>query len=58
VQLVILNTAPAELAHHVFRDGRLLVDRDPAARIRFEIRRRNEFFDLQPVLERYRRPRG
>lgn len=30
-------------------------DRDPGARIRFEARARNEYFDLLPFLERYRR---
>jgi predicted nucleotidyltransferase len=54
-QIVSLNTAPADLVHRVLRDGVLLLDRDPAARIRFEVRVRNEFFDLQPILARYRR---
>jgi len=55
VQVVVLNTAPCDLTHRVLRDGRLLVDRDPSARIRFEVRARNEYFDLKPVLDRYRR---
>lgn len=55
VQVVVLNTAPCDLAHRVLRDGRLLVDRDPSARIRFEVHARNEYFDLKPVLDRYRR---
>jgi hypothetical protein len=38
----------------VLRDGRLLVDRDPSARIAFEVRTRNEAFDLEPILARYR----
>ena len=54
VQLVVLNTAPPDLVHRVLRDGHLLVDRDPSRRIAFEMRARNEFFDLQPILERYR----
>jgi len=54
-QLVLLNTAPPDLVHRVLRDGRLLVDRDPAARIAFEVRARNQYFDLLPVLRRYRR---
>jgi len=33
----------------------LLLDRDRAARIRFEVRARNEYFDLLPTLNRYRR---
>jgi predicted nucleotidyltransferase len=54
VQLVVLNTAPPDLVHRVLRDGRLLVDRNPSRRIAFEVRARNEFFDLDPILERYR----
>lgn len=55
VQVVVLNQAPADLVHRVLRDGRLLVDRDRGARIRFEVRTRNEYFDLMPTLNRYRR---
>jgi predicted nucleotidyltransferase len=54
VQVVVLNRAPVDLIHRVLRDGALLVDRDPATRIRFEVKARNEFFDLQPILARYR----
>jgi len=54
-QVVVLNDAPPDLVHRVLRDGRLLVDRDPSARIRFEVRARNEYFDLLPTLELYRR---
>jgi uncharacterized protein len=55
VQVIVLNTAPVDLVHRVLRDGVLLLDRNPSLRIRFEVRRRNEFFDLQPILARYRR---
>jgi uncharacterized protein len=58
VDLVVLNDAPVDVRARVLRDGRLLVDRDRAARIRFEVRTRNEAFDLQPVLDRYRAPRA
>jgi predicted nucleotidyltransferase len=58
VQVVVLNAAPCDLTHRVLRDGRLLVDRDPSARIRFEVRARNEYFDLKPILDRYRRGRS
>ena len=57
VQLVALNRAPVDLVHRVLRDGKLIVDRDRGRRIRFEVKARNEFFDLQPVLARYRAPR-
>jgi predicted nucleotidyltransferase len=55
VQLVVLNRAPCDLVHRILRDGVLLVDRNPSARIRFEVRSRNEYFDLKPFLDRYRR---
>lgn len=55
VQVVVLNQAPADLVHRVLRDGQLLLDRDRSARIRFEVRARNEFFDLAPIRHRYRK---
>jgi predicted nucleotidyltransferase len=55
VQVVVLNTAPPDLVHRVLRDGILVLDRDRAARIRFEVQARNAYFDLLPFLERYRR---
>jgi predicted nucleotidyltransferase len=57
VDLVALNDAPVDLRTRVLRDGRLLVERDPSARIAFEVRTRNEAFDLEPVLTRYRAAR-
>jgi predicted nucleotidyltransferase len=35
VQVVTLNRASADLVHRVLRDGRLVLDRDRSARIRF-----------------------
>jgi predicted nucleotidyltransferase len=58
VQVVVLNSAPADLVHRVLRDGHLLLDRDRSRRIRFEVKARNEYFDLQPVLARYRAARS
>ncbi len=55
VEVVVLNTAPADLVHRVLRDGVLLLDRDRAARIRFEVQSRNEYFDLAPLRRLYRR---
>jgi predicted nucleotidyltransferase len=54
VQIVVLNHAPPDLIHRVLRDGRLLLDRDASARIQFEVKSRNEYFDLLPFLRRYR----
>jgi predicted nucleotidyltransferase len=55
VQLVTLNDAPPDLVHRVLRDGRLILDRDPVSRIRFEVHARNAYFDLEPVRRAYRR---
>jgi len=55
VHLIVLNRAPVDLAQRVLRDGSLLLDRDRARRIRFEVRTRQEFWDLEPFLRQYRR---
>ena len=57
VQVVSLNQAPPDLVHRVLRDGHLVLERDRSTRLRFEVKARNEFFDLQPMLRRYREPR-
>src|SRR5947199_6399230 len=55
VQVVVLNHAPVDLVVRVLRDGKLLVDRDRSKRIRFEVKTRFEFWDLEPYLKLYRR---
>lgn len=55
-EAVVLNTAPADLVHRVLRDGVIVLDRDKAFRIRFEVQSRNEYFDLEPIRRRYRHP--
>jgi predicted nucleotidyltransferase len=55
VQVIDLMRASPDLVHRVLRDGQLLLDRDPSARIRFEVHRRNQYFDVLPHLQRYRR---
>ncbi len=57
-RLVVLNRAPPDLVHRVLRDGKLVLDRSPSKRIRFEVKARNEFFDLLPILRQYRRVPG
>lgn len=57
VDLLVLNTAPVDLVHRVLRDGVLLVERDRSLRIRFEVKARNEYFDLEPILLEYRKAR-
>ena len=58
VDLVVLDTAPPDLVHRVLRDGVLVFESDPAARIAFEVRARNVYFDLKPYLDEYRRVPG
>lgn len=53
--VISLHLASVDLCARVLRDGVLVLDREPAARIEFEVRTRNAWFDLQPVLRRYRR---
>lgn len=58
VDLINLRTAPPDLVHRVLRDGELLLDRNPDERVAFEVRLRNDYFDVLPHLERYRRHRA
>ncbi len=55
VDLVMLNNASPDLVHRVLRDGVLVHESDRSARIRFETRLRNEYFDVLPYLNEYRR---
>jgi uncharacterized protein len=57
VQCVVMNRAPVDLVHRILTDGALLLDSSPSHRIRFEIDARNRYFDLKPMLDRYRRAR-
>ena len=57
IDVVVLNRAPSDLIHRVLRDGELLVENDRSARIRFEVRARNDYFDLARVRDAYRRGR-
>jgi predicted nucleotidyltransferase len=54
-QVIVMNRAPADLTHRVLRDGVLVFEADRTSRVRFEVRTRNEYFDLLPHLQRYRR---
>lgn len=58
VQLVVLNRAPVDLAFAVLRDGKLLVNQDPSRRIEFEVRTRNEYWDMEPNWQLYLRRTG
>jgi len=53
VDLVILDKAPSPLAYRVFRDGRLLVETDRAARVERQTRAILEYLDFKPVEDLY-----
>ena len=55
VEVVVLNDAPPDLVHRVVRDGVLLLDRDRSRRLAFEVHSLNQFFDMQPIWDLYRR---
>jgi len=56
VDLVVLNHASPDLVHRVLRDGILVSEPNRSGRVRFEVRLRNDYFDMEPIRERYRRP--
>jgi hypothetical protein len=58
VDLLVLNTAPLELAGRVAVSGMALFDDDPAARVRWLSTTRKIYFDEQPRLERAHREFG
>lgn len=51
VEVVILNEAPALLAHRVLSRGTLVFERSPAARVRFQVRTAARYLDLVPMFE-------
>lgn len=52
VDLVLLDEAPAPLAYRIFRDGRLLVERDHSALVARKARALLDYLDFKPVEER------
>lgn len=55
VDVIVMNRAPVDLVHRVLRDGELLFEGNRSCRIAFEVKSRNEYFDLLPYLRRYRK---
>ena len=53
--VIDMERAPVDLIHRVLRDGYLLADHAPARRIAFEVNARNQYFDLLPYLQEYRK---
>ncbi len=54
VQIVVMNHAPPDLVHRVLRDGILIIEPNKSRRVAFEVRARNAYFDLLPMLRQYR----
>jgi uncharacterized protein len=54
VDVVDMRGAPPDLIHRILRDGRLISEPNARERVRFEVRARNEYFDLLPHIHRYR----
>jgi uncharacterized protein len=52
VDLVLLDSAPAALTYRIFRDGRVLLERDHAALARRKAQAILEYLDFKPVEER------
>lgn len=49
VDVVLLNGAPALMRREALRDATLLLDRDPQARIEFQVRALNDYLDTEPM---------
>jgi len=49
VDIVMLNQAPPLLRHRAIRDRKLLVDRDPVARVRLDARALLDYLDTKPL---------
>ena len=52
VDLVLMDEAPAPLAYRIFRDGRLVLERDHAALVRRKAQAILQYLDFKPVEER------
>ena len=53
VDLILLNQATPLLAHRVLRDGKLILERSPSARVRFQVHTVNQYLDTQPMRDLY-----
>jgi predicted nucleotidyltransferase len=49
IDIVMLNRAPPLLRHRAIRDARLLVERDPVARVRLDARALLDYLDTKPL---------
>lgn len=51
--VTVLNTASPFLKYVALKEGKLAFERDPEARIDFELKALNEYFDYKPILQMY-----
>ena len=51
VDLVDIEAAPLFLQHQIRKTGRLIVEKDHTYRVAFDVKSRQVYFDLAPVLE-------
>ena len=51
IDLVLLDEAPVPLAYRIFRDGRVIVDRDHSALVERKTRAILEYLDFRPLEE-------
>jgi len=51
--VLVLNTAVPFLKYVVLKEGKLVFERNAEARLDFELKALNEYFDYKPVLELY-----
>ncbi|MBI2577749.1 MAG: nucleotidyltransferase domain-containing protein [Candidatus Wildermuthbacteria bacterium] len=56
--VIILNTSSPFLRYAVLKEGILTVNQDSKARLEFELRTMNEYFDYKPILKLYRERLG
>lgn len=49
IDIVMLNRAPPLLRHRAIRDAKLLIDRDPVARVRLDARALLDYLDTKPL---------
>lgn len=53
--VIVLNDAPPLLQHQVLKEGRLIFERDKAARVEFEVRAGKIYADLKPMYDYHTR---
>jgi uncharacterized protein len=49
VDIVLLNGAPVLMRHEALRDAVVLVDRDPEARLAFQVQALHDYIDTEPL---------